>query len=125
MLSDGTIIALASPIGSGAIGLIRISGTQAFKKTALFFRSKSKKKFENLSANTSHLGDFVVNKKLIDEVKAYNSKTTTANKTRNVGGAAVRAKNLMEQQKRTKKNRNVSGRNKPKTTKSRTAKPRK
>lgn len=64
-------------------------------------------------------------KKLIDEVKAYNSKTTTANKTRNVGGAAVRAKNLMEQQKRTKKNRNVSGRNKPKTTKSRTAKPRK
>ena len=68
MLSDGTIIALASPRGSGAIGLIRISGTQAFKKTALFFQSKSKKKFEKLSANTSHLGDFVVNEKLIDEV---------------------------------------------------------
>ena len=39
MLSDGTIIAIASPIGSGAIGLIRISGSQAFKKTALLLKN--------------------------------------------------------------------------------------
>ena len=37
MLSEGTIIALATPDGSGAIGIIRLSGPHAFEKTSFFF----------------------------------------------------------------------------------------
>ena len=37
MLSEGTIIALATPAGSGAIGTIRLSGPDAFEKTSFFF----------------------------------------------------------------------------------------
>ena len=40
MLSDGTIIALSTPQGIGAIGVIRLSGPLAFEKTALFFTPK-------------------------------------------------------------------------------------
>ena len=40
MLSNGTIIALSTPQGSGAIGVIRLSGPHAFEKTALFFKPK-------------------------------------------------------------------------------------
>jgi len=42
MLSNGTIIALSTPQGQGAIGLIRISGPEAISKTKLFFQAKSK-----------------------------------------------------------------------------------
>ena len=38
MLNNGTIIALSTPQGNGAIGVIRLSGPHAFKKTALFFK---------------------------------------------------------------------------------------
>ena len=40
MLSEGTIVALATPQGSGAIGVIRISGAEAFEKTQVFFQPK-------------------------------------------------------------------------------------
>ena len=40
MLSDGTIIALSTPQGSGALGVIRLSGSLAFEKTQLFFNPK-------------------------------------------------------------------------------------
>ena len=33
MLSNGTIIALSTPQGQGAIGIIRISGPEAISKT--------------------------------------------------------------------------------------------
>ena len=39
MLSNGTIIALSTPQGQGAIGLIRISGPEAISKTKLFFQN--------------------------------------------------------------------------------------
>ena len=43
MLSDGTIIALSTPQGSGALGVIRLSGSLALEKTQLFFTNGSKK----------------------------------------------------------------------------------
>ena len=43
MLSEGTIIALATPAGSGAIGVIRLSGPDAFEITKVFFSPKIKK----------------------------------------------------------------------------------
>lgn len=68
MLSEGTIIALATPQGIGAIGVIRLSGAKAFEKTALFFRSKSKKPWNKIPANTALLGDFIQGEEILDEV---------------------------------------------------------
>ena len=68
MLSEGTIIALSTPSGNGAIAIIRISGRDAFKTTSLFFRSKSKISWDNIEQNFSILGDFIVEENLIDEV---------------------------------------------------------
>ena len=41
MYNEGTIIALSSPPGSGAIAIIRLSGEKAISKTDMFFKSKS------------------------------------------------------------------------------------
>ena len=68
MLSEGTIIALATPQGIGAIGVIRLSGPLSFEKTSVFFYPKSNKRWEDIQSNTTVLGSFVVNKQLIDEV---------------------------------------------------------
>ena len=40
MLSEGTIIALSTPQGSGAIGVIRLSGLLAIEKAAYFIHTK-------------------------------------------------------------------------------------
>ncbi|MDA7777918.1 tRNA uridine-5-carboxymethylaminomethyl(34) synthesis GTPase MnmE [Flavobacteriaceae bacterium] len=68
MLSDGTIIALSTPQGNGAIGVIRLSGPQAFKKTALFFKPKGQKSWNKIEPNRSLLGYFKKESDLIDEV---------------------------------------------------------
>ena len=47
MYNEGTIIALSSPPGSGAIAIIRLSGDDAISKTDLFFKSKSGKNYHN------------------------------------------------------------------------------
>lgn len=68
MLSEGTIVALATPQGSGAIGVIRVSGPEAFEKTRIFFHPKSKISWDAIQANTVLLGDFMEEEELIDEV---------------------------------------------------------
>ncbi len=80
MLTEGTVIALATPEGSGAIGVIRLSGEEAFHFTAPFFKPKSKESWGKIQANTTVLGDFVSEGEIIDEVlltkfKAPNSYT--------------------------------------------------
>ena len=47
MYNEGTIIALSSAPGSGAIAIIRLSGEDAISKTDLFFKSKSRKNYHN------------------------------------------------------------------------------
>ena len=68
MLSDGTIIALATPQGIGAIGMIRISGFQALEKTQLFFKPIGGINLEKLSPNHTVLGTFTKGKEIIDEI---------------------------------------------------------
>jgi tRNA modification GTPase len=68
MLSEGTIIALSTPNGVGAIGVIRLSGDLAIEKAALFIFSKNKKSWENIPPNTAFLADFIYDEQLIDEV---------------------------------------------------------
>ena len=48
VINEGTIIAIATPVGRGAIGLIRLSGPESIEKTNLFFRPKSNKSFPKL-----------------------------------------------------------------------------
>ena len=68
MLSEGTIIALATPQGSGAIGIIRLSGPQAFEKTKLFFKPKGALAWDEIKPNQTLLGNFKMGPTLIDEV---------------------------------------------------------
>jgi tRNA modification GTPase len=68
MLSDGTIIALSTPQGIGAIGVIRLSGPLAFEKTALFFTPKGKKIWDQIQPNQTLFGNFIKDSNLIDEV---------------------------------------------------------
>jgi len=68
MYNEGTIIALSSAPGSGAIAIIRLSGEDALSKTDLFFKSKSGKKLSESSGYSISYGDLVDNDEIIDEV---------------------------------------------------------
>ena len=68
MYNEGTIIALSSAPGSGAIAIIRLSGEEAISKTDLFFKSKSGKKLSESSGYSISYGDLVDNDEIIDEV---------------------------------------------------------
>ena len=68
MYNEGTIIALSSAPGSGAIAIIRLSGEDAISKTDLFFKSKSGKNLSESSGYSISYGDLVDNDEVIDEV---------------------------------------------------------
>ena len=64
---DDTIVALSTPPGEGAIGVIRLSGQEAIAITNRIFRGKD---LEMAEANTLHFGKIVdgEEEKVIDEV---------------------------------------------------------
>ena len=68
MYNEGTIIALSSAPGSGAIAIIRLSGEDAISKTDLFFKSKSGKKLSESGGYSISYGALVDNVEIIDEV---------------------------------------------------------
>ncbi|MBT7683058.1 MAG: tRNA uridine-5-carboxymethylaminomethyl(34) synthesis GTPase MnmE, partial [Cryomorphaceae bacterium] len=68
MYNEGTIIALSTAPGSGAIAIIRLSGEDAISKTDLFFKSKSGKNLSESSGYSISYGDLVDNDEIIDEV---------------------------------------------------------
>ena len=68
MYNEGTIIALSSAPGSGAIAIIRLSGEDAISKTDLFFKSKSGKNLSESSGYSISYGDLIDNDEIIDEV---------------------------------------------------------
>ena len=64
-----TIIALATPAGSGAIGVIRLSGAEAISLVNQFFEGKFKSKdLRLLPSHTIHLGYIKEGPKILDEV---------------------------------------------------------
>ncbi len=66
---EDTIIALATPAGSGAIGVIRLSGPAAISIVNKFFKGKFKPKdLTRVSTHTIHLGYIIDGTKIIDEV---------------------------------------------------------
>ena len=62
------IVAISSPPGIGAISLIRVSGSNAIKKTASFLNLKKEKNLEKEKSHTLHFGEFVFKDEIIDEV---------------------------------------------------------
>ena len=68
MLSEGTIVALSTAVGSGAIGVIRVSGPLAIETTARLFSSRTDKVLEQQKSHTIHLGDIKDGNQVIDEV---------------------------------------------------------
>ncbi|MCO5723348.1 tRNA uridine-5-carboxymethylaminomethyl(34) synthesis GTPase MnmE [Robiginitalea marina] len=63
-----TIIALATPAGSGAIAVIRLSGPQAISLVSSCFRAASGRSLEDCPGHTIHLGNLYEGKRLLDEV---------------------------------------------------------
>jgi tRNA modification GTPase len=62
---DDTIVALATPPGIGALGVIRVSGKRAFYIVNNLFPSKD---LTNQLSHTLHVGYIVHNAKMLDEV---------------------------------------------------------
>jgi len=69
---DDTIAAIATPIGEGGIGIVRLSGKQALSIADEIFASKDGKKVSEYGTHTTHYGHIVDKSKkakaIIDEV---------------------------------------------------------
>ncbi len=68
MISQDTIVALATPSGAGAIAVIRVSGKDAISICSPLFRSVSGKTLEKQKSHTIHLGHIVDKERVLDEV---------------------------------------------------------
>ena len=68
MYNEGTIIALSSPPGSGAISIIRLSGNDAIDLTDKVFKSNSNKPLSQLEGQSLTYGVISDGKEVIDEV---------------------------------------------------------
>ncbi len=68
MILNDTIVALASPSGTGAIAVIRISGKSALEIASHIFQSVKNKNILKQKTHTIHLGHIVDGAKTIDQV---------------------------------------------------------
>ena len=68
MISQETIVALASPSGAGAIAIIRLSGNEAIIIAEQVFQSVSNKAISKQKTHTIHLGHIVEDGKVYDQV---------------------------------------------------------
>ncbi len=67
-MHNDTIVALATPSGSGAIAVIRLSGKAAIEIASKAFKSVSNKNLKKQATHTIHLGHIVDGDKTLDEV---------------------------------------------------------
>ncbi len=68
MISQDTIVALATPSGAGAIAVIRVSGKSAITLCSPLFKSVSGKELEKQKSHTIHLGHIIDEDRVLDEV---------------------------------------------------------
>lgn len=68
MYSTGTIIALSTPQGAGAIGVLRLSGAAAVSIVSPLFQAKNGQPLEKIPSHQSTLGMLVDQDRVIDEV---------------------------------------------------------
>src|SRR5258705_12172845 len=69
-LNDDTICAVATPLGEGGIGLIRVSGGNAIQVVSQIFEAKGRQPLSKVKTHTIHYGRIVdpVTGQGIDEV---------------------------------------------------------
>ena len=67
MLRDDIICALSTPQGVGALGIIRLSGTNSSSLLTPFFSSVRQKR-EGWTSHMAYFGDFTIDEERIDEV---------------------------------------------------------
>ena len=68
MITEGTIMALSTASGAGAIAVIRLSGSEAIGLTESVFKARSGKLLMNQKSHSIHLGDIIHQNTVIDEV---------------------------------------------------------
>jgi tRNA modification GTPase len=68
MLNSDNIVALATPSGTGAIAIIRVSGPDAINLVDTLFQSIKGKKLVQQKSHTIHLGHIIDDGKIMDEV---------------------------------------------------------
>ena len=68
MIDKDNIIALATPAGSGAISIIRISGSKSIEITNSLFKSKDGSKLIDKNPHTITLGKIIDGNRIIDQV---------------------------------------------------------
>ncbi len=68
MIEKDTIIALATPPGTGAIAVIRISGPDAIDLVLPSFRTASGRELQTCESHTVHLGNLYDGNRMLDEV---------------------------------------------------------
>ncbi len=94
-----TIIALATPAGSGAIGVIRLSGPDAIDIVNRFFQSKfHQKDLRNVPTHTVHLGYIKDDGQILDEVLVSIFKNPQSYTGENVVEISVHGSPYIQQQ---------------------------
>ena len=68
MFNEGTIIALSTPQGAGAIGILRLSGPQALEIVSQNFETKNGTPLTSIASHQTTLGIFHEKGQAIDEV---------------------------------------------------------
>ena len=68
MVKEDTIVALASPSGTGAIAVIRVSGPKSISLVDTLFKSIKDKKLAAQRTHTIHLGHLVEDGRVLDQV---------------------------------------------------------
>ncbi len=68
MTHEDTIIALATPSGTGAIGVIRVSGKEAIRLVSPKFKSIHGKNLGQQRSHTIHLGHILDGERILDQV---------------------------------------------------------
>ncbi|AYN68391.1 tRNA uridine-5-carboxymethylaminomethyl(34) synthesis GTPase MnmE [Euzebyella marina] len=98
MVTDDTIIALATPSGAGAIAVIRVSGKNAVKITAPLFQSSFGKNLMEQPSHTIRLGHIVEDGKILDEVLVSVFKAPHSYTGENVVEISCHGSNYIQQQ---------------------------
>ena len=98
---EDTIVAISTPYGSGGIGVIRISGKDAFNIASQVF--KGKKSFDDIKSHTINYGKIVnvftnevMDEVLLSKMKAPNTFTREDIIEINTHGSQIVLKNILE-----------------------------
>ena len=98
MISQETIVALASPSGVGAIAVIRLSGKEAITIASKVFQSVSGKDITKQKTHTIHLGTIVDGDKVYDQVLLSLFKNPNSYTGENVVEISCHGSNYIQQQ---------------------------